>query len=90
MNDTHQTGIGGRIIRGLRGSLIFLILGGGLLWFYYEGQRERAMEAERERPVRAPLRVSVVAGEPTITLDAMGQQNTGIWAARLEKAPHRN
>ena len=90
MKEIHAPGIGGQIIRVLRGSLIFLILGAGLLWFYYEGQRERAMEAERERPVRAPLRVSVVSGEPTITLDAVGQQNLGLWAARLEKAPYRD
>jgi hypothetical protein len=89
MNEPTESGIGLRIFRVLRGSLIFLILGAGLLWFYYEGQRERAMEAERERPIRAPLRVSVDAGEPTITLDEMGQKNSGLWAARLEQAPYR-
>jgi hypothetical protein len=87
MKETQGPGIAWHVFRVLRGSLIFLILGAGLFWFYYEGQRERAMEAERERPVRAPLRVSVVSGEPTITLDATAQQNMGLWAARLEKAP---
>ncbi len=44
----------------------------GVFWGYVSGSNERALEAEREAPVKAPLRVSTVGGEPTITLDPAG------------------
>lgn len=39
-----------------------------LIWGFLQGSAERAREAERERPIEAPLRVATVAGEPTVTL----------------------
>ena len=57
-----------------------------VIWGYMEGRNERAIEAERESPVKAPLRVSIVAGEPTITLDAAVRQNSGIETVQLQSA----
>ncbi|PZR86100.1 MAG: multidrug transporter, partial [Hyphomicrobiales bacterium] len=40
-------------------------------WGFVEGRSEAAREAERERPVKSPLRVSLdERGDPVVTLDA--------------------
>lgn len=58
---------------------------GVLVWGYFRGTAEREGEAERERPVEAPLRVTTVAGEPTITLGRDEQARAGIELTALEE-----
>ena len=50
---------------------------------------ERAIEAEQEKPIKAPQRVSLINGEPAITLDLATQRNSGIATVTLSKAPHQ-
>src|SRR5215472_18902094 len=59
-------------------ALVLVGSGAGVVWGYLQGRNERAIEAEQDSPVAPPLRVSMVAGEPTITLDAAALQNGGI------------
>lgn len=66
--------------------LLAVLVGALALWGFLEGRGERAMEAERERPVNVPQRVSVVNGETVITLDAATQQRAGIGLASLHNS----
>lgn len=78
-----------RIPRGLKIVIISIAICGVialLIWAFLEGRKELAMEQERERPIKAPLRVSIVHGENVITLDAATQKISGIVTAPL--APH--
>ncbi len=58
-------GPGRRIVR----LLIILAATGGVgalvVWGFLAGRGEAASEAERERPVKAPLRVSIDGQQPT-------------------------
>jgi hypothetical protein len=58
---------------------------GVLVWGFFRGSAEREGEAERERPVEAPLRVATVAGEPTITLSQDELARADIELATLEE-----
>ncbi len=72
--------------------LVVLVIGGltvGVTWGYLEGRSERAIEADQDRPIKAPQRVSLVNGEPVITLDLATQRNSGIATITLAKAPHQ-
>ncbi len=72
--------------------VVVLVVGGlsvGVTWGYLEGRNERALEAEREQPIKTPQRVSLVNGEPVITLDPATQRNSGIATITLSKAPHQ-
>jgi len=60
------------------------ILGWGLL----AGRNEAAIEAQRERATKVPIRVSGKNGDPVITLDAETQQRSGIETATLPSVPH--
>jgi hypothetical protein len=67
------------------------VIGFGALvgWGALTGRNEAASEAERERAVKVPLRVSSEDGEPLITLDTETQQRSGIETAPLPSAPHQ-
>src|ERR1700687_3519077 len=70
--------------------LVVLVVGGfsvGVTWGYLEGRDERAIEAEQEKPIKAPQRVSLINGEPAITLDLATQRNSGIATITLSNAP---
>jgi hypothetical protein len=60
------------------------LLGWGLL----AGRNEAAIEAQRERAIKVPIRVSSKNGDPVITLDAETQQRSGIETAALPSTPH--
>ena len=72
-------GPGRRIVR----LLVILAAIGGLgvlvVWGFLAGRGEATMEAERERPVKAPLRVSTDGrGQPVVTLDAATRRQSGV------------
>jgi len=71
-------------------ALIVVGAGVAVVWGFMEGRNERAIEAAREAPIKAPLRVSVVAGEPTITLDAAAQQSGGVQTIALQNVARQN
>ena len=60
-----------------------------LVWGYRGSRREMAMEQERERPVKAPSRVSVQEGEVVVTLDQATMLKSGIAVAPLAPISHR-
>ncbi len=69
--------------------VILVGLGSLLIWAYLEGRKERAMEAERERPIKAPLRVATDGGESVITLDQATQKKSGIVVAPFKAVSHQ-
>jgi hypothetical protein len=58
-------------------------------WGFLAGRNEAATEAERERAIKVPIRVSGDAGERVITIDAATQQRSGIETTALPSAPHQ-
>jgi hypothetical protein len=54
------------------------------IWGFIEGREELALEAEREQPVKPPQRISLAAGEPTVTLDAATQEQSGLKTVALK------
>lgn len=73
-----------RYLRIFLGSVLVIGVGAGIIWGFLEGAGERASEALREAPVKAPQRISVVNGETVITLDAATQRLSGIETASLQ------
>lgn len=60
-----------------------------IVWAFLEGRKELAMEQERERPVKTPLRVSIQNGESVVTLDQATQAKSGIAVASLGSVSQR-
>lgn len=76
----------------LKSILAIIVLAGVgalLIWAFIEGRKELATEQERERPIKAPSRVSIQEGESVITLDKAARMKSGIVAAPLESIAHR-
>ncbi len=69
---------------------IAIPVGGLLVWGYVEGRDEAALEAEREQPVKEPLRVGKSDGQAVITIDAETQRRSGIETSALKSAPYRD
>jgi len=61
-----------------------VLLGWGIL----TGRNEAAVEAQRERAIKVPIRVAAKNGDPVITLDAETQERSGIETAALPSTPH--
>lgn len=80
----------GRVFRRVLAAVFIIGVGIAAVWGFVEGSKERALEAERERPVTAPLRVSSVDGDPVITLDAETQKRSGIETTVLLSAPYQD
>src|ERR1700674_4238344 len=78
-----------RLVRTLAGLAAIIGIGGLLVWGFVEGRGEVEREAERERPVKAPLRITMKNGMPVITLDEQTQRNSGIEATVLTSAPYQ-
>lgn len=74
--------------------ILALLIGGAVLalavWGFIAGRQERATEAQREAPVKAPSRVSEVAGQAAITLDAAAQQESGLVIVPQQPLTHRS
>jgi hypothetical protein len=63
-------------------------LGAVAIWGFVEGRQKLAQEAERERPVKAPQRISLECGEPVITLDAAAQEQSGLRTTVLQQTQY--
>lgn len=68
---------------------VLLVVIGAIVFAFINGQKERASEAERERPVKAASRVSVQDNEPVISIDAATQLKSGIAADPLQSTTHQ-
>ncbi len=76
-------------LRRVVAALVVTGVGAAVIWGFLEGRNERSIEATREAPIKAPLRVSTVGGETTITLDNETQQNGGIRIVQLQSAANQ-
>jgi len=77
---------------GLKTTLLIIALvgiGALLVWAFVEGRKELAMEQERERPVKAPPRVSTEGGESVVNLDQPTQKNSGLGVTPLKAVSHQ-
>lgn len=71
---------------GLLAGIAALAIGG-----FVEGREEAALEAEREEPIKPPLRVTLPErGEPIITLDDEAQSAIGVEMAELKPAKYQD
>jgi hypothetical protein len=62
---------------------------GALLgWELLAARNDAAIEAQRERTIKVPIRVSGKNSDPVITLKAETQQRRGIEIAALPSTPH--
>ncbi|MEI9900507.1 MAG: hypothetical protein WDN31_10730 [Hyphomicrobium sp.] len=58
---------------------------------FVEGRQEAALEAEREEPIKPPLRVKMPErGQPIITLDDEAQQAIGLKMTELKPAKYQD
>jgi hypothetical protein len=78
-----------QLVKTLVAVVIIIGLGALVVWGFLEGRSEVEREAERERPVKEPLRISMRNGMPVITLDDHTQQSSGIETTSLTSAPHQ-
>ncbi len=70
----------------LLGGLAALVISG-----FVEGREEAALEAEREEPIKPPLRVTLPErGEPVITLDEQAQEAIGLQMAELRAGKYQD
>lgn len=65
--------------------LVLVILGVLLVWGFIESRKELALEQERERPVKAPLRVSREEGEAVVKLDRETEARSAIEVKPLKQ-----
>jgi hypothetical protein len=84
----HRSLWGSRISRTFVALIVVFGSGALLIWGFIEGRGEAALEAQRERPVNVPLRVSTENGAPIITLDADTRRRSGIRTSALQTAPY--
>ena len=69
----------------LGGAAVLVILG------FMEGREEAALEAQREEPIKPPLRVTLPErGEPIITLDDEAQEAVGLETAEPKPAKYQD
>ncbi len=78
-----------KLLKWLCSLLAIVALGSVLIWAFLEKREERGKEAERERPVEAPSRVSVEHGESVVKLDQDTQTKSGIRSAALPLVSRR-
>jgi hypothetical protein len=81
--------MGRQLVRTLVAVVTFIGLGALVVWGFLEGRGEVEQEAERERPIKEPLRISMKSGVPVITLDDRTQQSSGIETTLLVSSPYR-
>jgi len=81
---------GGKILRTSLAAILVTGLGAAVIWGFLEGRTEAAREAERERPVAAPLRVSTENNAPVITLNAATEAASGIATAPPVSASYQS
>ena len=82
---TAAARLGGRLL--VAGAII--AVAALLIWGFLTGRNEAAVEAEREQPVQAPLRVTTKNGAPVITLDDETQERSGIETETLPATPYQ-
>jgi hypothetical protein len=82
---TAATQIGGRLLA----AAALVAVAALLVWTFLTGRNEAAVEAEREEPAQAPLRVGSQNGRPVITVDRETQERSGIETQALTAVPYQ-
>jgi hypothetical protein len=77
-----------RLLRGALAAMIVVGAAGAAVFAYMESREELALEAERERPVKSPIRVSLENGALAIKVDASTQERSGVRTEKLSAAPY--
>jgi len=90
MTVQQRSSRGGRLLRRVLAAVLMAGIAGLALWGFIAGRGEIAREAERERPVKVPLRTTEVDGQPAVRLDAQAAGVNGIEVAALSPAPYQN
>lgn len=72
------------LLKPIVAAVVTVGIGGLLVWAFLEGREGSVKEQERERPIKAPLRVSLQNGETIVTLDPITQMKSGIVVAPLQ------
>jgi len=67
-------------------AVIIAVLIGLIVWGFVRRRKEAGAEAEREKPVEAPSRVTVQNGQTIVTVNAATQTKSGIAVAPLAPA----
>lgn len=77
-------------IKPLLVAAIVIGLLGLAVWGFFEGRKELETERERERPVKAPLRVVTEKGERVIVLDEKARERAGLAMVTPVTGSHRS
>src|ERR1700693_5479543 len=75
-----------RFLGGALATAIVIGAAGAAVFGFIESREEQLLEAERERPVKPPIRVSTENGVPMIKVDAATLERSGIETAKLSAA----
>ena len=87
----NPVGPGRRIVRLLVILAAVGSLGALVVWGFLAGRGEAALEAERERPVKAPSRVSTYGrGQPVVTFDAATREQSGVAVIKPKSMQHQD
>jgi hypothetical protein len=78
-----------KALKRLSAITIVILVAAVLIWAFLQGRKEAETEAERERPVRVPSRVTTEKGQTVVTLDAATQARNGIEVMKLRRVTHR-
>jgi hypothetical protein len=89
MSDEKQSMRWRGIGRKLLGMVGIVTFGSLLVWSFFASRDHAAVEGDRDRVVKAPLRVSTKNGATVITVDDDTQEQSGIKTQTLEAAPHQ-
>lgn len=82
---------GRSLLLALGGAVLLCGLGALVIVGFVEGREEAAQEAEREEPIKPPLRVTLPErGQPIITLDDDAQQAIGLETAELKPGKYQD
>jgi len=79
----------GRLLRRALVGIVVVVVAGLIAWGFIAGRGESAKEAERDRPVAAPLRIAEADGQPAVKLDARTRKRSGVEVAALSPAPYQ-
>ena len=90
MTVQQKSSRGGRLLRRVLVATALVGASALVAWGAIESRGEAGREAERERPVKAPLRLAELDGQPAVKLDAAALKANGIEVAALPLAPYQD
>jgi len=87
----QKRSLNGRIAGLTVALVVFGVLGALIISGFVEGRQEAIIEAEREKPIKPPLRVALRAfGQPLVTVDTKAQKAIGLLTLAPPAAPYQD